>query len=133
MHSFWFLFSLFLQMNSSSSRSSCFSNNAGSETPAGTLADHLLSRQRRTPSGTIAATCLFFRGNGDRPALDINMYRPVNPYQLMRITWTLQNGLTLETLSTITHVAPPDTWWPDLQFCLQFLIRGYGRTQPSVP
>lgn len=127
------LFSLFLQMNSSSSRSGCFSNNASSETPAGAPADHLLSHQRGTPSGTVAATCLFVRGNGDRPALDINMYRPMNPYQPMRITWTLQNGLTLETLSTITHVTPPDIWWPNLQFCLRFLIRGYGRTQPVSP
>ena len=56
----------------------------------------------------------------------------VNPYQPIRITWNLQNGLTREMLNSTTAIHPPNTWWPDLYFDLKPEVnvpwkRGYLR------
>jgi hypothetical protein len=54
-----------------------------------------------------------------------------NPHQPYKQTWIITDGETHTILNETTHIAPTETWWPELQFCFRDLNSAYKSDAPE--
>jgi hypothetical protein len=54
-----------------------------------------------------------------------------NPHQPYKQTWITTDGETHTVLNETTHIAPTETWWPELQFCFRDLNFAYKSDAPE--